>query len=113
MPATRCGLFTFTLAATIGLASSADETAPEARQINRAAGSQRGRQLLDGRGRPWLQDAHSAVQLAKGANICSSDPRYQVTTRTHDNRTTLQLTDIGPLPLVARFLSKKQVVARL
>lgn len=61
--------------------------------IIRAAGSQHGWQLLDGQGAPRLQDAHSAVQLADGATLRSSDPRYRVAIQTHDNLTTLHLTD--------------------
>ncbi|NQT11463.1 MAG: alpha-galactosidase [Planctomycetes bacterium] len=59
----------------------------------RVAGSPHGWQLLDGQGAPWLQDAHSSVRLADDTTLRSSAPRYQTTTQTHDNETTLYLTD--------------------
>ena len=61
--------------------------------ILRPVRSPHGWQLLDGQGAAWLQDAHSAVQLAEGATLRGSDPRYRASTQTHDNQTTLHLTD--------------------
>ena len=55
--------------------------------------SQDGCQLLDGKGTPWLHNASFAVQLTDGATLRSSDTRYQATSQTVDNQTTLRLTD--------------------
>ena len=59
----------------------------------RNAGSPRGLELLDGREACWLTGAFSAVQLADGKIVRSTDPRYQVASKTQDHRTTLQFTD--------------------
>ena len=51
------------------------------------ADSRQGWQLLDGRGAPWLKKASSEVQLADGATLSGSDPRYRAAIETTDGRT--------------------------
>ena len=90
-----CRLLLVTMALLIGLAwPLVDACCADTVTIVRATKPQRGVELLDGLGRPWLTGACCAVQLAEDITLRSNDPRYQLATRTQDNRTTLRLTDI-------------------
>ena len=61
--------------------------------VVREADAPDGFQLLDGEGAAWLDNATFGVRLADGATLRSSDSRYRAAAETHDNQTTLILTD--------------------
>jgi hypothetical protein len=65
----------------------------QAATLVRNVDPQRGLELLDGRAAPWLTHAGCGVQLTDGTMIDSRDSRYQATTETQGNRTTVQWID--------------------
>ncbi len=61
--------------------------------IVRPAGSDGGLELLDGQGSPWLKDARAGLWAAGDPVVWTSDSRYQATSETQDNKTTLRFRD--------------------
>lgn len=93
MSPARSGILATVLVAILGSILLAEEMGTESRRILCNAESGHAWRLIDGHGIPWMLDASFSVQLLDGATFRSSDPRYQVDSQTHDNVTTLCLTD--------------------